>query len=291
MLKHHHRYDYSPITERPLFDWPNGTRLAFYIGLNLEHFSFGEGLGAELAPGPRPQPDVLNYTWRDYGNRVGIWYLLELFNRLNLPIALLVNTSIYDYCPQVVTAFRQRQDEIVAHGYSNSIRQGTLSKNDEKILIREVAKRVLQEEGKPPKGWLGPWISESLDTPDLLSAAGYEYVLDWAHDDQPIWLKTKRGKILSIPYSQEIDDIPAIVPNRLSASEFADMMIDHFDEMLEQSQLRPLVFGVALHPYIMGQPFRLKHLRRALTYIEKHRTQIWITYPGAIAEYYRNMFP
>ena len=291
MIKHHHRYDYSPITERPVFNWPNGTSLAFYIGLNLEHFSFGEGLGAELAPGPRPQPDVLNYTWRDYGNRVGIWYLLELFNRLNLPVALLVNTSVYDYCPQVVTAFRQRQDEIVAHGYSNSIRQGALSKNDEKILIREVTQRVCQEEGKPPKGWLSPWISESLDTPDLLSTAGYEYVLDWAHDDQPTWLKTKRGNILSIPYSQEIDDIPAIVPNRLSASEFADMMIDHFDEMLEQSQLRPLVFGVALHPYIMGQPFRLKHLRRALTHIEHHREQLWITHPGVIAEYYRTLFP
>ena len=291
MLQHHYRYNYSPIIDRPVFDWPNKTRLAFYIGLNLEHFSFGEGLGAELAPGPRPQPDILNYSWRDYGNRVGVWYLLELFNQLNLPTALLVNTSIYDYCPQVVTAFRQRNDEVVAHGHSNSIRQGSLNKEDEKIMIQEVTKKIKQEEGKLPQGWLGPWISESLATPDLLHAAGYEYVLDWAHDDQPTWLKTESGKILSIPYSQEIDDIPAIVPNRMSASVFADMMIDHFDEMLEQSKLGPLVFGVALHPYIIGQPFRLKHLRRALTYIAKHRDQIWITHPGAIAEHYKSLFP
>lgn len=289
MLKLHNRYDYSPISMRPVFDWPNQTRLAFYIGLNLEHFSFGEGLGAELTSGPRHQPDVLNYAWRDYGNRVGVWYLLELFDQLELPVALLVNAAIYNYCPQIVAAFRERGDEIVAHGYSNAERQGSLDETEENHLIQNVTKIITQYEGKAPKGWLSPWISESMSTPDILQATGYQYLLDWCHDDQPTWFKTKKGQILSIPYSQEIDDIPSIVPNRTSAAVFADMMIDHFDEMLEQSKYRPLVFGIALHPYIVGQPFRLKHLRRALKHIKEHSKKIWITHPGAIADYYKKI--
>lgn len=286
-LKHHDRYEYSPITERSLFDWPNGNRLAVYIALNLEHFSFGEGLGAELASGVRPQPDILNYAWRDYGNRVGVWYLLELFNQLNLPVALLVNASIYDYCPQVVAAFRERHDEIVAHGNTNSERQSSLNKSEEEKLIQVVTKTIAQHEGKPPKGWLGPWISESICTPDLLQAAGYEYILDWCHDDLPTWLNTEKGKIISVPYSQEINDIPTIIPNRASASQFAEMIIDQFDEMLRLSQSRPLVLGISLHPYIVGQPFRLKHLRRALSHIKDHASKIWLTHPGAIAEHWK----
>src|SRR5271155_5304084 len=105
-LPSHDRYDYLPISGRPVYDWPNGKRLAVYIGLNLEHFAFGEGLGAELAPGG-PQPDVLNFAWRDYGNRIGAWRLLDLFTELKLPASVLVNSSLYDYCPELIQAFRQ----------------------------------------------------------------------------------------------------------------------------------------------------------------------------------------
>lgn len=285
-IKHHNRYEYSPIVERPIFDWPNGNRLAVYIALNLEHFSFGEGLGAELASGARPQPDILNYAWRDYGNRVGVWYLLELFEQLQLPITLLVNSSIYDYCPQVVAAFRKRNDEIVAHGETNSKRQSDLSKTEEKKLIQTVTETITKYEGRAPKGWLGPWISESVDTPDLLHHAGYEYILDWCHDDQPTWFSTEKGKIISIPYPQEINDIPTIIPNRASAAQFAEMIIDQFDEMLRLSQMRPLVFGISLHPYIVGQPFRIKHLRRALEHIKDHSNKVWLTHAGAIAQHW-----
>src|SRR5215475_13195536 len=115
----HNRYPYSPIPARAVYDWPNGKRLAVYIGLNLEHFAFGEGLGAELAPGG-PQPDVLNYAWRDYGNRVGAWRLRDLFDELGLPCSALINTSLYDYCPELVAGFSARGDEIVGHGHTNS---------------------------------------------------------------------------------------------------------------------------------------------------------------------------
>jgi hypothetical protein len=124
-LRSHGRYDYVPITRRADYAWPGGKRLAVYVGLNLEHFAFGEGLGAELAPGG-PQPDVLNYAWRDYGNRVGAWRLRDLLDALALPCSALINTSLYDYCPELVAAFRARGDEIVGHGHTNAERQSVL---------------------------------------------------------------------------------------------------------------------------------------------------------------------
>jgi len=284
MLKHHGRYDYSSIVERPVYDWPNGRRLAVYVALNLEHFAFGEGLGAELAPGG-PQPDILNYAWRDYGNRVGVWRLLNLFDELRMPVALLVNSEIYDFCPQVVAAFRERGDEIVAHGRANSERQADFSREEEAQLIRQVTEIITQHERKRPAGWLGPWISQSIHTPDLLKAEGYKYLLDWCHDDQPIWFRTESGPILSVPYPQEINDIPAIVARKAGASEFAEMIVDNFDEMMLQSESQPLVFGIALHPYIVGQPFRLRQLRRALKHIVEKVDKIWLTHPGAVAEH------
>jgi peptidoglycan/xylan/chitin deacetylase (PgdA/CDA1 family) len=290
-LRHHGRYGYSPLRERPDYAWPNGKKLAVYFALNLEHFSFGEGLGAELAPGG-PQPDVLNFAWRDYGNRVGAWYLLDVFDALKLPMAALVNSAMYDYAPALVAAHRVRGDEIVGHGRSNAERQGTLDEASEKGLIAEATARLAKEEGRPPEGWLGPWISHSHATPDLLAEVGYRYLLDWCMDDQPIWFDCRGGKrLLAVPYPQELNDVPAIVGRKVGASDFADMIIDQFDEMLELSHKRPLVMGVALHAYIVGQPHRLKHLRRALLHILTRREDVWLTTPGAIARHCAELPP
>ena len=283
-LKSHGRFDYSALPHRPLYDWPNGRRLAVYIGLNLEHFSFGEGLGAVLAPSG--QPDVLNYAWRDYGNRVGAWRMLELFENLSMPVSLLVNSSLYEHCPELVAAYRDRGDEILGHGRSNAERQGDLPEAEERELIAETTASIAAHEGRPPRGWLGPWISESDVTPDLLSEAGYGYLLDWCSDDQPVWMRTRNEPILALPYPQEINDIPAIAVRRAGAREFADMIIDNFDEMREQAKAQPLVMGIALHAYIVGQPFRLRHLRRALEHIAANLgDDVWLTTAGAIAEH------
>lgn len=284
-LRHHGRYGYSPLRERPDYTWPGGKKLAVYFALNLEHFSFGEGLGAELAPGG-PQPDVLNFAWRDYGNRAGAWYLLDAFDELKLPMAALLNSSMYDYAPQLVAAHRGRGDEIVGHGRTNAERQGTLAEAEEKALIADATARLAKEEGRPPEGWLGPWISHSHTTPDLLAEAGYTYLLDWCMDDQPIWFECRGGKrIMAVPYPQELNDIPAIVARKENGADFADMIIDQFDEMLDLSEKRPLVMGVALHAYIVGQPHRLRHLKRALRHILTRREEIWLTTPGAIARH------
>jgi peptidoglycan/xylan/chitin deacetylase (PgdA/CDA1 family) len=286
-MRHHERYDYHPLPQRADYAWPEGRRLAVYLALNLEHFSFGEGLGAELAPGG-PQPDVLNYAWRDYGNRIGAWRLLRMFEELQLPCSLLVNSAMYDYAPELVAAFRARGDEIVGHGRTNSERQGVLDEEGERALIDEATRVLTQHEGKPPTGWLGPWISQSAITPDLLSEAGYRYLLDWCHDEQPIWMRTRGGgRILSIPYPQELNDIPQIVGRKREGDEFADMIVDAFDEMVADSKDRPLVMGIALHGYLMGHPHRARHLRRALRHIVagQSRELVWLTSAGAIASF------
>jgi allantoinase len=282
----HGRYDYSPIRGRPKYLWPNGAGLAVYIAVNLEHFAFGEGLGAELAPGG-PQPDVLNYAWRDYGNRVGAWRLLDLLDAIGAPASVLINSDIYEGAPGLAQAFRARGDEFVGHGRTNSERQGNLGESEEAALIREATAIIAREEGAPPKGWLGPWISQSHATPDLLAEAGYQYLLDWCMDDQPVFLRTRAGPILAVPYPQEINDIPMIVGRKIEGEAFARMIIDHFDEMLEQSSREPLAMGIALHPYIVGQPHRLRHLRRALAHVTAHRERIWLTTAGAIAKHVR----
>src|SRR6185436_4032629 len=151
-LRSHGRYAYSAITRRPDYSWPGRKRLAVYIGFNLEHFSFGEGMGAAL--GPRsPEPDVLNYSWRDYGNRVGAWRCLELFEQLRLPVGVLVNTALYDYCPDLVAAFVKRGDELIGHGHTNSVRQGDMSAAAERKLLRECRERIRKESGRAPSGW------------------------------------------------------------------------------------------------------------------------------------------
>ena len=290
-LPHHGRYDYAPITRRPVYDWPNGRRLAVYIGLNLEQFAFGEGLGAELAPGG-PHPDVLNYAWRDYGNRVGVWRMLELFEALSFPVTVLLNSSLYEHCPEVITAFRARGDEIAGHGRSNAERQSVLDEAAEAALIADTTAAIARHEGCAPAGWLSPWIAESHVTPDLLAEAGYRYTLNWCHDDQPGWMRTRNGgRLLSVPYPQEINDIPAIVVRRVGADAFADMIMDNFEEMRVQAAQQPLVMGIALHSYIVGQPFRLRHLRRALARIAAARDDIWICRAGDIAAHAAAVLP
>jgi peptidoglycan/xylan/chitin deacetylase (PgdA/CDA1 family) len=286
MLPSHGRYDYRPWPGRPRYAWPGGAKLAVYLGVNLEHFAFGEGLGAELAPGG-PQPDVLNYAWRDYGNRVGAWRLIELLDALALPATVLLNSAIYDYAPQLVAAHRARGDEIAGHGRTNSERQSVLEEGPERALIGESTAAIARHEGMAPRGWLSPWIAESRATPDLLAEAGYRYTLNWCMDDQPVWMRTEAGRLLAIPYPQEVNDIPSVVARKDGAEQFAAMVLADFEERLEQVARDgiPQVMGIALHPYIIGQPYRLRALRGALSAIAARRGEVWITSAGAIFDH------
>ena len=286
-LPDHGRFAYRGIHDRPRYRWPGGAGLAVYLGFNLEHFAFGEGLGAALGP-TNPQPDVLNYSWREYGNRVGAWRCLELFDRLGLPAAALVNTALYDHCPGLVAACVARGDELVGHGHTNAERQGTLDEASERELLLHCRGSIERHSGQAPAGWLSPWISESRVTPDLLAETGYAYTLNWCHDDQPVPMRTRGGGTLwSVPYPQELNDIPMVVARQMDGKDFAQMIADQLDEMLEQTRdaaAPALVMGIALHPYIVGQPYRLRHLRRALEAVAQARDagSVWMTTPGAI---------
>ncbi len=291
-LRRHGRYDYSPIIERPVYDWPGDRRLAVYLALNIEHFSFGEGLG-HTPTMLGTEPDVRNFSWREYGLRVGIWRIFELLDELGLPACHLMNTSIYDFAPQIPARIRARGDEFVGHGRTNTEQQGDFDENGERALIEEVTTAFQANEGDGPGGWMGPWISEGLTTPDLLKESGYRYIMDWSCDDQPVWMRTRAGKLLAIPYHIEINDSPAQLSRRHTAADFTEMTIAHFEEQLRQSQNQPLVFTLALHTFVVGQPYRLAGLRDILTHIVNHpeRDHIWFTRPKKIFDHVSSLSP
>ena len=290
MLKTHGRYDYSSLPNRVQYEWPNGTKLAVYLAMNIEAFSYGEGKGAAIAP-PEQAMSHSIYSWRDYGNRVGFWRLMDMFDDLQIPVQHQINTAIYDECPDIPERIRSRNDEFLGHGYTNSEEQGGLSEQKEKDLITECTATITKHEGKAPTGWMSPWLSNSETTMDLLQEAGYRYVMDWTMDDQPIWIKTRGGKILSMPYPVEANDNRGIVWYRYTSSEFTDMLIDNFDEMLEQTQRdgHPLVCPISLHPFVVGRPYRIRQLRRALEHIFKYKDRIWLTRPGDICQHIENL--
>jgi allantoinase len=289
MLRSHGRYEFRPIVDRPDFTWPGGRRLAVFIAVNVEVFPFSEGLGVDLAP-RQPEPDVLNYSWRDYGNRVGVWNLIDLLDSYQLPATVLLNTEIYEHCPQVAEAFRRRGDEFVAHGRTNAEKQGGLDEVAERVLVESSRDIIRRHEGKPPLGWLGPWVSETPVTPDLVEEAGYHYLLDWAFDDQPVWMRTRSGgRILSLPYSRPNSDMPQLHGAKLAPSVFADTLIDQIEEMLLQSSKRAIVFNLSLHPFLIGHAFRLRHLRRVFDCLVQHSPKIWVATAGQIAAYARSL--
>jgi len=280
-VKTHNRYAYSSINKRPTYAWPNGKRLAVYVALNIEQFSYGEGKGAAIAPPDQAVSDSI-YSWRDYGNRVGIWRVLEMLQELDIPAEAQINTAIYEHCPDIPDALRELGHEILGHGISNSFEQGDLDEATEAAHIKFVTEFLTRAEGRQPTGWMSPWLSNSALTPDLLHEAGYRYFMDWTCDDQPIWMTTRNGRILAMPYPIECNDTRGIVWYRYSSEEFADMIIACFDEMLRQSAKQPLVCPISLHPFVVGRPYRLGPLRRAFEHINAHRDQIWLARPGEI---------
>jgi allantoinase len=288
VLPTHGRYRYSSIVSRPDYTWPGGRRLAVYIAVNIEAFGYGVGKGVAIAPPDQAQSHSI-YSWRDYGNRVGVWRLFELFDALDVPIEAQMNTAVYDLCPDIADRLRRRGDEIVGHGVTNSEEQGHLDDKAERELIADVTTTIERHEGKRPVGWMSPWLSNSPQTLDLLTEAGYRYVMDWTMDDQPIWMRTRAGRILSMPYPIEVNDTRGVVWYHYTSSEFADLIVDQFDEMLAQSERQPLVCPISLHPFVMGRPYRIRQLRRALEHIVRHRDRVWLTRPRDICAHIESL--
>lgn len=292
-LPHHNRYDYSPIIERKDYSWPGGKRLAFCLTTNISAHAFGKGRGHDNAKHNEPQT-VRNFSWRDYGNRIGIWRLFDLADELGIPLAHNTNSLLYDEAPQVFERIRQRGDEIIAHGRTNSENFNDFRwEADEERIIQEVTATFARHEGRPPKGWFSGGAYEHPWTPDLIKEAGYLYFTDWPCDDQPLWMRTRSGPLLLVPYPVELNDSPQIIHRQHTGREFCDMLIDQFEEMFEQSAKHPLVCNISIHPHVFGYPFRLRPLRKALEHCfsGKFADRVWKCRPGEIADYCTTLRP
>ncbi|OIH97778.1 polysaccharide deacetylase [Curtobacterium sp. MCBA15_001] len=283
----HGFWPYSPITATagpatagPA--WPDGRRLAVYVAVGLEEYRFGVGRTEDVVPDV-PVPDLVNTSWRDYGNRVGAFRLLERLDRAGIPPTVLLNTAVYDTAPELVATARRLGAEFVGHGVSNSDSLAGRSAHDEAGYLAAVAARITAEEGTAPGGWSSPWLTQTPSTLDNLVDAGYRYVLDLRLDDRPVTLTTRSGAITALPYALEVNDSTTIIGRGASAREFADMIVDEFDELLERSEEQPLVMSVVVHSFISGAPFRLRALDRALRHMTEQRDRVWFTQPRAIA--------
>jgi allantoinase len=277
-LPSHGRYDYSAIEKRRPYEWPGGKRLAFYVAINIEHFAFRAGKGADPTSRGGPQT-TRNYAWRDYGVRVGVFRIFRLLDQLRLPATILLNSLVCLHYPEIIARIKERGDDVVGHGRTNAEELVGLWEHDEARLIAETTETIAQHLGLRPLGWMGPGAAETGATPDLLKEAGYTHNLDWPVDDQPIFMKTRAGPLLSVPYPFELNDMGALVNRDHTGREFADMIVDQFEEMLEQSEAAPLVMAVSLHGFIIGQPFRLRPLRLALRHCAEHKRKdrVWFT--------------
>ena len=271
-------YPYTPLTARPTGSWPNGARLAVVVCVGVESYRFGDGHTEDVLPGV-PAPDLVNTAWRDYGNRVGAFRIFEVLRGLGIPPTVLLNTDVYDEAPAVLEAARRAGAEIVGHGRSNSDSLSQMTPDAERAYLTHVADRIRAHEGAAPGGWSSPWLSHTPATLSLLAETGYRYLLDLRLDDQPVWLTTESGPLLSIPYNAEINDSSTMIGRQASAHEFADMIIDEFAEL--SATQRPLVMSIVLHSFITGVPFRLRAVRRALERVATG-DGVWLTTPREI---------
>ena len=291
-LPGHGRFRYVPLKGRPDYSWPGGKRLAVWVALNVETFGFG--LKGPTFGNPLPWPDHRNWCWLEYGNRVGIWHILDMADKFEIPLGHHINSYLYDTHPEIMKALSARKrDEIMGHGRTNSEEPGQRPEAEERALIEEATHAIQRHEGHRPGGWMTPLQAESLVTPDLLKEAGYKYMVDWPCDDQPYFMKTRAGPLLNVPYAVETNDYLSVIHLRQDAPVYEEVVIRQYEELLEQSVERPLVFAISLHTFIMGQPHRLKMLRNIFRRIREHKdfSHVWLTTPGAIADHCLAMKP
>jgi peptidoglycan/xylan/chitin deacetylase (PgdA/CDA1 family) len=272
---------YSPIVDRRAGRWPGGRRLAVYVAVGVEAYRPGGGHRECLLPDV-PEPDRVNTAWRDYGNRAGIFRLLDRLTQLGLPPTVLLNTMIYDTAPAVTDAARAAGAEIVGHGVSNSDSLADMDHPAEHDYVASVAESIRRHEGGPPGGWSSPWLAHTPTTVESLVATGYRYLLDLRPDDQPVWLSSPAGPLLSIPYALELNDSSTVIGRQATPAEFADMIVDEFDELVDAPDDHPIVMSVVLHSFISGAPFRLRPLTRALAHISRQPERVWLTQPRHI---------
>src|SRR5580658_9170520 len=288
MLTQSPRYAFEPFMHRQAIRWPNAERLALLVYLNIEHAPFGTQAAAHAVyPGTMQfSPDVLNHGWRDYGNRVGLWRIADAMERFGFRGTVNLNSDVCREYPQIIREGNRRGWEWGAQGDRNGTVLTHMSEAEEREFIGKNLAIIEDATGKRPKGWLSWALAESLATPDLLAEAGIEYVSNYAHDELPVPMRVRKGSLITMPYTLEINDVPTIMGKGTTAEDFGRMIRDQFDVLYEEGKSRPRVMSISLHPFISGHPFRMKHIAPALEYIASH-ADVWKATGGEINDWYR----
>jgi peptidoglycan/xylan/chitin deacetylase (PgdA/CDA1 family) len=282
-------YSYWPIIERPRLEWPDGKRIAFYLGLNIEHYEIDKPSTSIFANTASLAPDPLNYGWRDYGPRVGLWRMMEVMDKHGVRGSVLLNSDVCTRYPQIISEGNKRGWVWLAHGKNNAIFEAGMSLEEERTYLTDVVGTIRQHTGQQPKGWLGPALTETFNTPDILAELGLTYILDWCNDDQPYPVNVKSGRMISVPYSIEVNDIPLFVGKSLSGEDFYRTLVDQFEGLYEAAGTSGLVMALAVHPFVIGLPFRLKYLSRFLAHITAEKG-VWVTTSDEISAWYMERY-
>lgn len=278
-------FSYWPMPERPHLELPNHARLAFWIGLNVEHYEIDKP-STSIFPGTAQLvPDPLNYGWRDYGVRVGLWRIMNMFDKYKLRASVLLNSDVCVHYPKIIEEGKKRNWAWLSHGKNNSIFETGMPFEEESQYLKSIVETIKNSTGKKPKGWLGPALTETFNTPDILASLGATYILDWCNDDQPYPIKVKQGKMISVPYSIEVNDIPLFLGKSLSGQDFYQILVDQFDVLYKEGAESGRIMSIALHPFITGLPFRIGYLEKALKYITGHK-DVWFATSDEIADWY-----
>jgi allantoinase len=264
------RAPFSAIVDRPRMNLPGGARLVVWTIVNLEVWDITRAMARQVLPAPTGQvllPDVPNWAWHEYGMRVGVWRFFQLFATLGIRPTLSINARVCDEYPRVAEAARDAGWEFMGHAWD----QIPIHKiDDQPAMIRKSLDRIEAFTGTRPVGWLGPGLTETEETPDLLSAAGIRYIGDWVLDDEPTEIETTHGKLVTLPYTVELNDIPTMLVQHHESPYWLTRCRDSFDRLYQESEERPKFMAIAIHPYISGQPHRIRYLEQVYEYINRH---------------------
>jgi peptidoglycan/xylan/chitin deacetylase (PgdA/CDA1 family) len=269
-MKPHERAPYSAIVDRPPLVLPQGVRLVLWPIVNLEVWEIERPMARQVLPAPTGVavlPDVPNWSWHEYGMRVGVWRFFDAFDRVNAHVTLAINADVVDRYPRVAAAAKERRWEFMGHSY---VQMPIHQVDDQRAMIHHSLDRLQAYTGTRPVGWLGPGLTETYDTPDLLAEAGVRYVGDWVWDDEPATIATAHGPLVTLPYTVELNDIPMMMVQHHPAEVFLKRACDQFDRLYQESARRAKILSFAIHPYISGVPHRIKYLEAFLAYAGRH---------------------
>jgi len=281
------RYDDSFIFERKPFTWPGNKTLAVWIVPNVEVWRYDSPSGQAITPNDRGiVPDVVNYAWREYGMRVGLWRFADVLDAAGVKATVALNAAVVEHHPKAVDEMRKRGWEFMGHGITNSENLAGLTLETERNLIQTALRTIEQATGRRPRGWLGSGLTETYNTLDILAEEGVVYCGDWNSDDQPYRMKVKTGRMYSVPYCMEINDIPLFIRKGYTGEQYLQSVVDQFDGLYADSAKQPRAMGIPLHPMITGQPLRIKYLERALAHMKK-RDKVWFATGSEIVDAYQ----